>query len=122
VAAAADRSRRNELVCAGLQVTPRVGVRWFPDGRPPANPGTFPVSLACDVDCVYRVRIERAATHGTTLSVRGRAIGRRPIRIEFPRSRLARGGYRITVWARAILNVGQPATAQSPVFVVRRRL
>jgi hypothetical protein len=122
VAAAADRSRRNELVCAGLQVTPRVGVRWFPDGRPPANPGTFPVSLACDVDCVYRVRIERAATHGTTLSVRGRATGRKPIRIEFPRSRLARGGYRITVWARAILNVGQPATAQSPVFVVRRRL
>jgi hypothetical protein len=121
VASAADRSRRNELVCAGLEVTPRVGVRWFPQGRPPSNPGTFPISLACDVDCVYRVRIERAATHGTTLSVRGRATGRTPLRIDFPRSRLARGTYRITVWARAILNVGPPATAQSPVFVVRRR-
>jgi hypothetical protein len=121
VAAAADQSRRNILACAGLQVTPRVGVRWFPSGRPPANPGTFPVSLTCDVDCVYRVRIERAATHGTTLSIRGRATGRKPIRIEFPRSRLARGTYRITVWAQAILNVGPPATAQSPVFVVRRR-
>jgi hypothetical protein len=121
VAAAADRSRRNELVCAGLEVTPRVGVRWFPQGRPPSNPGTFPISLACDVDCVYRVRIERAATHGTTLSVRGRVTGRTPLRIDFPRSRLARGTYRITVWARAILNVGPPATAQGPVFVVRRR-
>ena len=121
VAAAADRSRRNDFICAGLLVTPRVGVRWFPEGRPPANPGTFPISLTCDVDCVYRVRIERASTHGTTLAVRGRATGRKPLRIEFPRSRLARGGYRITVWTRAVLNVGPPATAQSPVFAIRRR-
>jgi hypothetical protein len=121
VAAAADRSRRNELACAGLQVTPRLGVRWFPSGRPPSNPGTFPVSLTCDVDCIYRVRIERASTHGTTLSIKGRATGRKPLRIEFRQSRLARGGYRITVWARAVLNVGPPATAQSPMFVLRRR-
>jgi hypothetical protein len=121
VADAAGRSRRNELACAGLQVTPRLGVRWFPSGRPPANPGTFPVSLTCDVNCTYRVRIERASTHGTTLSVRGTATGRTPLRVEFPFSGLARGSYRITVWARAVLNVGQPATAQSPVFVVRRR-
>jgi hypothetical protein len=121
VAAAADRSRRNLLACEGLQVTPRVGVRWFPGGRPPSNPGTFPVSLTCDVDCVYRVRIERAATHGTTLTVRGHATGRKPLRVEFPRSRLARGAYRITVWARAVVNVGPPATAQSPVFALRRR-
>jgi hypothetical protein len=55
------------------------------------------------------------------MSVRGRATGRKPLRIEFPRSRLAPGTYRITVWARAVLNVGAPATAQSPVFVARRR-
>jgi hypothetical protein len=121
VAAAADRSRRNLLACEGLQVTPRVGVRWFPAGRPPGNPGTFPISLTCDVDCVYRVRIERASTHGTTLSVRGRATGRKPLRVQFPQSRLARGTYRITVSARAVVNVGPPATAQSPVFAVRRR-
>jgi hypothetical protein len=121
VAEAAGRSRRNELVCAGLQVTPRLGVRWFPEGRPPANPGTFPVTLSCDVNCLYRVRIERASTHGTTLSVRGTATGRKPLRVEFQRSRLAPGTYRITVWARAVLNVGPPATAQSPVFVVRPR-
>jgi hypothetical protein len=119
VSAAADRSRRNELSCAGLQVTPRVGVRWFPAGRPPANPGTFPISLTCDVDCVYRVRIERAATHGTTLSIRGRATGRTPLKVDFRQTRLAPGGYRITVWARALLNVGAPATAQSPVFRIR---
>jgi hypothetical protein len=121
VAVAADASRRNRLACAGLEVTPRLGVRWFPQGRPPASPGTFPVTVACDVDCVYRVRIERAATHGTTLSVRGRATGGRPLRVQFKRTRLAPGAYRITVWARAVLNVGPPATAQSPVFVIRRR-
>jgi hypothetical protein len=121
VADAAGRSRRNELACEGLQVTPRLGVRWFPNGRPPANPGRFPVSLSCDVNCVYRVRIERAATHGTTLSARGTASGRKPLKVEFPLSRLAPGSYRITVWASAVLNVGPPVTAQSPVFVVRRR-
>ncbi len=115
---AANAVRRNEIICAGLQVTPRLGVRWFPDGRPTAEPSTFPVSLTCDVDCVYRVRIERASTHGTTLSVNGTATGRTPTRIEFPQTRLRPGAYRLTVWARATTNVGPPATATSPVFVI----
>ena len=54
VEAAADRVRRNLVACPGLQVTPRLGLRWFPQGRPTAEPSTFPVSLTCDVDCVYR--------------------------------------------------------------------
>ena len=65
------RVRRNPIACPGLQVTPRLGLRWFPQGRPTAEPSTFPISLTCDVDCSYRVRIERAATHATTLSVSG---------------------------------------------------
>jgi hypothetical protein len=120
VKAAADRVRRNLVACPGLQVTPRLGLRWFPQGRPTAQPSTFPVSLTCDVDCSYRIRIERAATHATTLSVTGHATGRVPTPVEFRRTRLRPGSYRITVWARATANVGPPATAASPVFVVKR--
>jgi hypothetical protein len=117
---AADAVRRNTVSCPGLQVTPRVGVRWFPQGRPTTAPSTFPISLVCDVDCTYRVRIERAATHATTLSVKGRATGRILNRIEFPQSQLAPGAYRLTVSAQATTNVGPPAAAASPVFVVPR--
>jgi hypothetical protein len=120
VAAAAASVRRNQISCPGLQVTPRLGIRWFPTGRPPANPGTFPVSLTCDVDCVYRVRLERVATHGTTLVSRGNAIGRTPTRVSFTQSRLRAGAYRVTIWARAVNNVGPPATAVGPAFVIRR--
>jgi hypothetical protein len=117
---AADAVRRNTIACAGLQVTPRVGVRWFPNGRPTTEPSTFPISLICDVDCSYRVRIERAATHSTTLSLKGKATGRVLNTVEFAQSRLRPGAYRITVSAQATTNVGPPATASSPVFVVRR--
>jgi hypothetical protein len=117
---AANAVRRNQLACAGLQVTPRLGVRWFPTGRPTAKPGTFPISLSCDVDCVYRVRIERSATHGTTISTTGRLIGRTPTTVQFRTTRLRPGSYRITVWARAVKNVGPPATSASPVFAVKR--
>ena len=70
-------------------------------------------------DCPYRIRIERATTHATTLSVSGHAIGRVPTTIEFRRTRLRPGSYRITVWAIARANVGPPATVKSPVFLVR---
>ena len=117
---AANAVRRNAISCPGLKVTPRLGLRWFPQGRPSAVASTFPVSLTCDVDCVYRVRIERVATHGTTLSVSGRATGRVPTTVEFRRTRLRPGSYRITISALAVTNVGAPATAASPVFVVPR--
>jgi hypothetical protein len=117
---AANSVRRNQISCPGLQVTPRLGVRWFPTGRPTNEPSTFPIMLTCDVDCVYRVRIERAATHGTTLSVTGKATGRTPTRVVFRQTRLRPGGYRYTVWAAATTNVGPPATLTSPVFAVPR--
>jgi len=120
VKAAADRVRRNLVACSGLKVTPRLGVRWFPRGRPTAVASTFPISLTCDVDCLYRIRIERASTHTTTLSVAGHATGRVATMAAFRRTRLRPGSYRITVWASARANVGPPATAASPVFTVKR--
>jgi hypothetical protein len=117
---AADAVRRNTIACPGLQVTPRVGVRWFPNGRPTTEPSTFPISLVCDVDCTYRVQIERAATHSAALTVKGKATGRILTKVEFPQSRLRPGAYRLTVWAQATTNIGPPATASGPVFVVPR--
>jgi hypothetical protein len=120
VKAAADRVRRNLIACPGLQVTPRLGLRWFPQGRPKAEASTFPIALTCDVDCSYRIRIERAATHATTLSVSGHATGRVPTTVEFRRTRLRPGSYRITIWARATANVGPPKITTSPVFTIPR--
>jgi hypothetical protein len=117
---AANAVRRNRIACPGLQVTPRLGIRWFPSGRPGSQPSTFPVSLTCDVDCVYRFRVEKLPAHGTTLSVTGTATGRTVTRVAFRQARLAPGSYRLTAWARATTNVGPPATASSPVFVIPR--
>lgn len=117
---AASGVRRNAITCPGLQVTPRLGIRWFPQGRPTAEPSTFPISLICDVDCVYSVRLERAATHGATLRVKGQAVGRQPTTVEFRRTRLRPGAYRYVIWAQATTNVGPPKIATGPVFVVKR--
>jgi hypothetical protein len=102
-------------------VTPKPGVRWFPAGRPGAVPSTFPVLLVCDVDCAFRLRIERLPSHGTTLQVRGNAVGRVPQRVEFRQTRLAPGRYRFTLWAVATQNVGPPFTGVGPTFTVPRR-
>lgn len=118
---AANGVRRNAVSCPGLQVTPRLGIRWFPQGRPAAEPSTFPISLTCDVDCVYSARLERAATHGATLRVKGQAVGRTPTTVEFRRTKLRPGAYRFVVWAQATTNVGLPVVTAGPVFVVPRR-
>jgi hypothetical protein len=117
---AANGVRRNGVSCPGLQVTPRLGLRWFPQGRPASKPSTFPISLTCDVDCNYSVRLERVATHGATLRVKGQAVGRVPTTVEFRRTRLRPGAYRLVVWAQATTNVGPPVTATSPVFAIPR--
>ena len=121
VRAAANRVRRNALAtCPDLQVTPQPKAVFFPSGPPTSAPSTFPVVLTCDVDCAYRLRIERLPAHSTTLARLGQAVGRVGRRIVFPRTRLAPGRYRFTLWTRAILNRGPPATRVSSTFVVRR--
>ena len=118
---AANQVRRNVIsACAGVEVTPRLRVTWFPDGRPGTGSSTLPFMLTCDVDCFYTARLERLPTHGTTRVARGRAVGRSGTKVEFPSVRLAPGRYRLTLVAAATQNVGPSARAVSPAFTIPR--
>ena len=127
------------LVCAACASGPQVtttqapvpkGAASAPESSRAAAPPTqdylaLVASEAVDQIAVVRfgpsgIRIERTATHTTTLSKTGHAIGRVPTPVEFRRTRLQPGSYRITVWASAVANVGPPATATSPQFVIKR--
>jgi hypothetical protein len=122
VLAAATQVRRNAIAsCPSLQVTPQLRLSWFPSGRPGPGTRVFPVGLTCDVDCVYRLRLEKLPTHGTTRSLHGSAIGGTATTARLSGVRLAPGRYRYTIWARATANVGPPTRLTSPVFVIRRR-
>jgi hypothetical protein len=116
---AARRLHRNAIAsCPGLEVTPRITSGFFAYGLPRAAAGRFPVRLACDVDCTYRLRIEKLPGHGTTLATAGRLVGGSAHAVAFRRARLAPGTYRFTVTASAILNRGAPATRESAPFTV----
>jgi len=119
VAAAAAAVRHNTIaVCPGLHVTPRPVVVFLPFGPPGSAPSRFPVPLTCDVDCTYRVRLERLPSHATVLEQRGRAPGGLGVRITFPSTRLASGRYRLTLQATATQNIGTPFKTASAGFVV----
>jgi hypothetical protein len=121
VRAAASRVRRNVIApCDWLHVTPRPRVVFFPNGRPGAEPSRLPVPLTCDVDCVYRLRVERLPAHSTTLVQTGRLVGGVGKRILFPRTRLAPGTYRFTLSALATMNQGAPFTTASLPFTISR--
>jgi hypothetical protein len=118
---AASLVRRNAISsCAGIEVTPRLRLSWFPSGRPGPVSSTFPFMLTCDVDCVYTARLERLPRHSTTRVARGRGVGRQETKVEFSRVRLAPGRYRLTIVVAATQNVGPSARAVSPPFTIPR--
>src|SRR5581483_11268741 len=119
VAAAAAAVRHNTIAtCPGLRVTPRPTFVFFPYGTPDSKPTRLPIPLTCDVDCNYRVRLERLPSHATVLEQRGHAPGGTGVRVLFPRTRLAPGRYRLTLQATARQNVGTPFSTASDEFVV----
>jgi hypothetical protein len=72
--------------------------------------------IRCDLDCSYTARLEKLPTHSTTQVLRGIAAGATPTTLAFPRLRLGRGDYRITVAVVASINPGPPAKAATPPF------
>ncbi len=121
VQAAANHVRRNIIAtCPSVQVTPKLTVTWFPNGRPAFGPSTFPVALTCDVDCAYYVRLEKVPQGSAVRAVRGKAVGDVGTRVQLPRVTLAPGRYRLVAAATATLNAGPPARLTSPVFTIRR--
>ncbi len=77
--------------CPGLQLSVRTTELRF-GTRQAAKRGIFRVSFRCDLDCVYQVRLENAATHATKLVRRGRAEVGELVQSDLRPRRLAPGG------------------------------
>lgn len=117
VRAALLGARRGILAqCPGLQLTPQALVLKWPTSV--AGVRQLGFVLGCDIDCTVTARVEKLATHGTTLSVRAFVQGGSVKPISFRRARLARGTYRFTLRLRAPVNAGPPADLVSAPFTV----
>jgi hypothetical protein len=116
--AQAARDARGGVIarCPGLRLTPRAKVT-FPRG-PALRAVPLRVGITCDIDCNYRLRLERLPQGSTTLAVSGRARAETPTVISLPPRRLARGRYRLVLRLTAPLNTGPPASLRSAPFLL----
>jgi hypothetical protein len=112
----AVRDTRGGVVtrCEGVALTPVPSLalpRLAPRQRTVPSP-----FLTCDIDCTYRVKLEKVSTGGTLAAVYGKALAGARTTIAFKPRRVARGLYRFTVRARAPVNVGPPGATASRAF------
>ncbi len=116
--AAAVRASRGGVItrCDGLQLTPTPNLTVPP--VKPRQTAIPPVTVACDIDCNYQIRLEKLATHGTVAALYGKAPAGTPVKVAFKQRRLARAKYRFTVRALAPVNLGPPGTAWSRAFAL----
>ncbi len=97
--------------CTGLSLSPVAKVS-YPKGKS-LTKVPLKVKLKCDIDCKYRVRLERYPRGSTTLSVRGTALAGTAKDVALPARRVARGDYRFTVTLTAPLNTGPPTSSSA---------
>ena len=115
----AARDSRGGVIakCAGLSLSP-VGKVSYPRGNA-LKKLPLKVRIKCDIDCKYRVRLERHPLGSTTLSTRGTALAGVAKTVNLPARRVARGAYRFTVTLTAPLNAGPPTELVSRPVAVR---
>jgi hypothetical protein len=115
----AARDTRGGVIakCAGLSLSPVAKVS-YPKGKS-LTKVPLKVRLTCDIDCKYRVRLERYPRGSTTLSTRGTALAGVAKSVTLPARRVARGDYRFTVTLRAPLNAGPPTELVSRPVALR---
>ncbi len=104
--------------CTGLQLTPTARIA-YPRITSIAL-GNAALAVTSDIDAIVYARLEKAATHTTTLAKRGFARAGERTLILFPARRIAPGQYRFTVRLTAPVNTGPPQTAQSTTLLLRR--
>jgi len=115
---ALDRATGGSIVrCPGVELVVRTTLLRF-GTRSAAKRGVFRVSLACDLDCAYHVRLENAVTHSTKLAARGRAVVGEVVQIELGSRSLAPGRYRYTLRLVHPVNPAPPTLRQGPVFTL----
>ncbi len=109
----AARDARGGVIarCTGLALSP-AGKVSYPQGQARTKV-PLSVRLTCDIDCKYRVRVERYPRGSTTLSTRGSALAGVTKSVTLPARRIARGSYRFTVTLTAPLNTGPPTELAS---------
>ena len=114
--AAAVRDARGGVIakCPGLQLTPAPALTVPP--TQPHQTAIPPVTLVCDIDCTYQVRLERTSTHATVAALYGKALAQTPRKLGFRQRRLSRALYRFTARVFARVNVGPAGTASSRAF------
>jgi hypothetical protein len=94
-AAARRLAEQRPTGCASV-LAPKPLVSFFPVRRPTARfPTVKPISLFCDADCAYQVRLAKGSS--LVALARGRAIAGVRKKIALTEALLPRGSYRITV-------------------------
>jgi hypothetical protein len=119
VTEALDRTTGGSITrCPGVQLPVQTTFLRF-GTRTEAKRGVFRTTLRCNLDCVYRVRVENAVTHSTKLSHRGRAEVGELVKVDLGSRRLAPGSYRYTLSLVHPVNPAAPMLRQGPPFSLR---
>jgi len=115
---ALDRTTGGSITrCPGVQLVVRPTLLRF-GTRSAAKRGVFRVTLRCDLDCAYQVRLEKATTHSTKLIARGRAEVGELVPVDLGSRSLAPGNYRYTLRLVHPVNPASPTLRQSPSFTL----
>jgi len=116
VTEALDRATGGSIArCPGVQLPVHTSLLRF-GTRSAAKRGVFRTTFRCDLDCVYHVRLENAATHSTKLSRKGRAEVGETVQVDLGSRRLAAGQYRYTLRLVHPVNPAPPTVRQGPAF------
>ena len=115
---ALDRTAGGSIAhCPGIQLVVHTTYLRF-GTRSAAKRGAFRVSLRCDLDCAYQVRLEKLPTHSTRMVRRGRAPVGELVRVELPSRTLGPGTYRYTLRLVQPVNPAPPTLRQSAPFTL----
>jgi hypothetical protein len=110
---ALTRSRGGSIArCPGLELPVEATTLRYPTRLEIQRRG-MTVRLRCNLDCVYSVRLRKAATGATTLSRRGLARAEQLTLVQLGRGRVARGEYQFTVSLRHPVNPAAPTIVES---------
>ena len=103
--------------CPGVQLVVRPTLLRF-GTRSAARRGVFRVSLTCDLDCRYWVRLENATTHSTKLAAKGSAEVGELVQVDLGSRSLSPGSYRYTLRLVHPVNPAPPTLRQSTPFAL----
>jgi hypothetical protein len=110
---ALTRARGGSIArCPGLELPVEASTLRYPTRLEVRRKG-MTVRLRCNLDCVFSVRLRKAATGATTLSRRGSARAGELSLVSLGRGRVAPGRYVFNVHLRHPVNPAQPTVLES---------